>query len=195
MTEANEVKSSVSRPISRRPAARSAAARPQTKPTVKQAERLAPEVKTKPTRRTKRNDASGGDVFYIPPHLIPRGYSVEWKRISTLNKEEDDSYFVDLADQGWEAASVAQFPTLVSKNYTGKSIIRKGMMLMIRPKELTDEARAEDIQAAREQVKDKLAALGKAEKGEFKRKVQALKRTYERPAVDEDDAGIETGEE
>lgn len=193
MTEPVLATAPVTRPKASRPAARRSAARPQAKPAAAVTQRVTPSAKTKPVRRNRRNDVGGGDVFYVPPHLIPRGYTVEWKRISTLNKEEDDSYFVDLADQGWEAATVAQFPDLVSKNYTGKSIIRKGMMLMIRPKELTEEARAEDLQAAREQVKDKLAALGRADKGEFKRKVQAVKRTYERPTVEDDD-GLETGE-
>lgn len=143
---------------------------------------------SRPKRLHRTGDEGGGDEFYVPKRLIPRGYSVEWKRVSTINKEEDDSYFVGLADQGWEPATTDQFPTLVSKNYKGKSIIRKGMMLMIRPVELTEEARQEDIAAAREQVESKLQALGETPKGELTRKVQSLKRSYERPPIEDDEA-------
>lgn len=161
------------------------------------AARVAERVSTdpnKPQRRHKR-DGSGAktSIFDIPKKLIPRGYTVEWKMVSVLGKEADPSYGVELEEQGWVPATIEQFPDLMPKNYQGKSIIRKGMMLMIRPKELTEEARQEDLSEAREQVKDKLIQLGKADKGEFKRKIQKLGRSYERPPVEDD--GIETGED
>jgi len=138
-------------------------------------------------RRHKKTENVGHDPFFIPKEMIPKGYSIEWKRITTVNKEEDDSYFADLDEQGWRPATVKQFPKLVSPGFPGKSIIRKGMMLMIRPKELTEEARQEDLQIAREQVRDKIKSLGQTEKGELKRKVQSLKRTYERPPVEDEE--------
>jgi hypothetical protein len=136
-------------------------------------------------RRRKRSGAEGDD-FYIAPHLIPKGYSVNWKTTSVLGKPVDDSILQSYYEQGWEPATLEQFPGIMSKNYTGKFIVRKGMMLMIRPEEYTKEALAEDQQAAAEQVRDKLKQLGHTETGELRRKVLNVKRGYERPPVDEE---------
>lgn len=161
-----------------RPSNASRLARPET---VREARAVSPEAR--PERKHKRSE--GQDVFYIPASMIPRGYTLEWKRVSILNKPEDDSYFVELAEQGWKAATPQQFPKLVTAENKSKSIIRKGMMLMIRPVELTKEARLEERAAAQEQVRDKLKSIGSADRGEFERNVNSLRRTYERPPVEE----------
>lgn len=137
-------------------------------------------------RRRKRLGAEGDD-FYVPPHLIPKGFSINWKTISVLGKPVDDSVLSSYYEQGWETATLEQFPGIMSKAYTGKSIVRKGMMLMIRPIEYTEEALAEDNQAAKEQVRDKLKQLGQTGENEMKRKVLGVKRGYERPPVDDED--------
>ena len=98
-------------------------------------------VRKEGIRRRSRLGAEGDD-FYVPPHLIPKGYSANWKAISVLGKPVDDSILSSYEEQGWEPATLEQFPGIMSKTYTGKSIVRKGMMLMIRPQEYTDEALA-----------------------------------------------------
>ena len=154
----------------------------------------APKRTTRTTRR-KSNERLG--VFDIPNHLIPKGYAVNWKRVATYGKSEDPSYQVDLQEQGWVPATVDQFPTLVPTGYKETAIIRRGMMLMIRPVEYSREAEAEDYATAREQVTDKLRQLGKAGKGEFKRNpdVTGVSREYatgiSRRAVEPDDESEE----
>lgn len=143
-------------------------------------------VRKEGTRRRKRTGLEGDD-FYVPQHLIPKGYSVNWKTVQVLGKPVDDSILQSYEEQGWEPATLEQFPGIMSKTYTGKSIVRKGMMLMIRPQEYTDEALAEDNQIAKEQVKDKLRQLGQTGQGEMKRKVLGVKRSYERPPVDDEE--------
>lgn len=155
------------------------------------------EVESRPgTARRRRGNSRAHDPFNIPHELIPPGMSVEWKRLTVHGKavsqtggeDEDAAYMIDLEDQGWVPATTDQFPRLVAKNSMAKSIIRKGMILMIRPEEYTDEARAEDKQAARDQVKQGMAKLTKAEaKNELSREVTHLKRGYTRPPVDDED--------
>jgi hypothetical protein len=149
---------------------------------VQEAAVSAPEKRT--LRRKSRINGTQDDAFFVPPEMIPSGYSVEWKRYSTLN-EEDNLHINDMQEQGWEFATVAQFPKLVPPNYTKQMILRKGMALMIRPKEYTDEARAEDLQIARSQVGDKMAQLGQTPKGEMDRRVQELNRSYQPIPVDD----------
>jgi hypothetical protein len=54
--------------------------------------------------------------------------------------------------------------------YAGEDIIlRKGMILMERPQEITDEIKAKDRKAARDQVRMKEAQLNDAPAGQFER--------------------------
>jgi hypothetical protein len=54
-------------------------------------------------------------------------------------------------------------------NTSYETIERDGMILMERPKELTDEARANDIRNARAQVQQKQEQLAQAPQGQFDR--------------------------
>lgn len=144
----------------------------------------------------RRGNSRSHDPFYIPEDMIPRGMSVEWKRLTvhgkavsqTNSEEEDPSYMIDMEEQGWSPATTDQFPRMVGKNSTAKAIVRKGMILMIRPKEYTEEARAEDKMAARTQVRQGLAKLTKGEKkNELDREITHLKRGYVRPPAEDDE--------
>lgn len=146
------------------------------------------------TGRKRRGSSRAHDPFYVPAELIPPGMSAEWKRMTVHGKsvsakggdDEDPSYMLEMEDQGWTPATTDQFPGLAGKNVVSKSIVRKGMILMLRPLEYTEEAREEDKQAARSQVKDAFAKLTKTGDGEMDRKVMKLKRSYDRPPVDEE---------
>jgi hypothetical protein len=100
----------------------------------------------------------GIDDFYIDPRIIPEGWSYEWKRHTILN-QEDPSYQVQLAQGGWEAVPAYRHPQLMPTNYSGNTILRKGMLLMERPLEITARARARDLFNARDQVRMKEAQL------------------------------------
>lgn len=165
-------------------AARRGVQRVSRAPDVRVQEPISQEQEKRSIRRKSRINGVQDDAFYIPPEMIPSGYSVEWKRYSTIN-EEDNLHINDMQEQGWEFATVKQFPKLVPPNYTKQMILRKGMALMIRPIEYTEEARFEDLQIARSQVGDKLAQLGQTPNGEMDRKVQALNKSYQPIPVDE----------
>lgn len=153
-------------------------------PDVRVQESQSQEPEKRSIRRKSRLSGVQDDAFFVPPEMIPMGYSVEWKRYSTIN-EEDNLHINDMQEQGWEFATVKQFPKLVPPNYTKQMILRKGMVLMIRPLEYTEEARYEDLQIARSQVGDKMAQLGQTPNGEMDRKVQALNTSYQPIPVDE----------
>jgi hypothetical protein len=137
----------------------------------------------------KRRQSRAGamrDPFYIPPELIPKGWSVEWKRLETLNKPDDDTgYMGGLYEQGWEPASPDVYRKMLSPGYKHETIVRKGMILMTRPIELTKEAKDEDLLIAREQIDSKMrVVMGETKSGQLQRKVTANSRTYEPLPVD-----------
>jgi hypothetical protein len=125
----------------------------------------------------------GVDEFYIDPAIIPDGWSYEWKRETVLG-QPDPSYQVALAHRGWEPVPASRHPELVPPGWTGAHIPRKGCLLMERPKEITDEVRAQENRRAREQVRQKEAQLSGAPPGTFERDNKGnplvnVKKSYE----------------
>ena len=100
----------------------------------------------------------GTDKFYIDPRVIPDGWSYEWKTHTVLN-QPNPSYQVQLARAGWEPVPRYRHPEMMPDNYPGETIERDGQILMERPAEITDEAKARDLRTARAQVRQKEAQL------------------------------------
>lgn len=96
----------------------------------------------------------GDDEFYIDPRIVPDGWSYEWKRYTTLGAQ-DPSYQVQLAVKGWESVPVSRHPQFMPDGYQGRTIERKGMILMERPLEITEEAKRIELCKARSQVRQK----------------------------------------
>lgn len=137
------------------------------------------------TRKYKRGSRQA-TWDYVPPELIPPGMVVEWKRISTLGEPEPSENLIMLEEQGWEPATKDSFGPMLPLGSEKNTIERRGQRLYMRPKELSDEARAEEKAAADEQLRGKLQQLGMAGQGEFARKSPVVKRTYERIEVPEE---------
>lgn len=137
--------------------------------------------------RKRRGGSQEENVFHIPEdlrtELEAQGMSAEWKRVTYFGKEEDPDYHISLAENGWEPLSLSSFPQfkkLMPKNWSKDTFEKRGQMLMIRPQELTDEARVEDKKNADNQVKGKLASLKEAGPGEAERTLVKVNRSYER---------------
>jgi hypothetical protein len=111
------------------------------------------------------NMDEGEDEFYIDPRVIPDGWSYEWKRHTTLGAE-DPAYQVSIARKGWEAVPVSRHPEMMPDNYKGTTILRKGMILMERPAEITELAKAQELRKARQQVRQKEIQLHGAPAGD-----------------------------
>lgn len=110
----------------------------------------------------------GTDEFYIPPEIIPDGWDYEWKRRLLLNKE-DPAYEVAVARTGWTAVPASRHPSMMPAGTPSHTIERKGMILMERPKIITERARAADARKAAMQVRGKEDQLSLAPKGQFGR--------------------------
>ena len=113
----------------------------------------------------------GTDEFYVPPSLVPDGWTYEWKRHKIWN-QEDPAYTVQLAREGWEEVPLhrnAAHEAMMPRNWSGNTIERKGMILMERPLELTEEARNIEKRRARQQIIAKKEQLGENKAGEFER--------------------------
>lgn len=134
----------------------------------------------------------GTDEFYIPPDIIPDGWTYEWKRHMIFN-QEDPSYTVSLARDGWEPVPVDRCPThraMMPENWKKGTIERKGMMLMERPREITEEVRRMDLMRARNQVRVKEQQLAATPEGTLPRDADSrvrprINKSYESMPIPE----------
>lgn len=111
----------------------------------------------------------GVDKFYVDPADIPDGWDYEWKRVSVFGKQ-DPAYEVQTARKGWEAVPASRHPSYMPGDAKYKVIERDGLVLMERPKEISDEARRAELRKARLQVQRKEEELTGAAPGQFERK-------------------------
>ena len=139
-----------------------------------------------PQRTRRRRLSQGDDMFYLPPDEIPAGSSYEWKRWSVYG-EENPFYIAQMRQQGWEPVDPKRHPNWVPPGYDKPHIIKAGLILMERPMELTKEARREDLEASKQQVRDAEARLGMTAKGELTRNHPGLDnrvtKEYVRPVM------------
>ena len=101
----------------------------------------------------------------------------------TVLGKEDPAYQVSLARTGWEAVPAKRHPEMMPHDYKEAAITRRGMILMERPKEITDEARNIEKKRARDQVRIKEDQLASAPQGQFSRdnkgsSLASVKRGY-----------------
>ena len=122
----------------------------------------------------------GTDEFYIPKGMVPEGWVYEWKR-HTIWNQEDPAYTVQLAREGWEPVPASRHPTWMPSNWEKGSIERKGLILMERPKEISDEVRRIEHRRAREQVRIKESQLSGTPDGTMDRVAPTIKKTFDMP--------------
>lgn len=109
----------------------------------------------------------GTDKYYIPQKDIPDGWTYEWKRKSVMGKE-DHNYQSALLRMGWEPVPASRHPDRMPIGHDGVIEI-DGLILMERPKELTEEARQIELRNARRQVRTKEEQLNSPSPGQFER--------------------------
>ena len=104
--------------------------------------------------------------FDFDQAIIPDGWSYEWKQYSVMGAV-DPSRQIELARMGWEAVPTSRHPEMMPAGTNERNIIRKGMQLMERPKEVTEFAKKRDAQAARDQMRSKKEQVEGAPRGPF----------------------------
>lgn len=135
--------------------------------------------------------SEGTDKFYVSPDMIPDGWTYEWKR-RTVMGQEDPAYQVALARTGWEPVPLQRHPEMMPVNWKGNTIEVEGMMLMQRPKEITDRIEELDRRAARNQVRTKEQQLATAPPGTMEKEFSdprtkpQIKKSYEAMPVPAD---------
>ena len=132
----------------------------------------------------------GTDEFYIPMELIPDGWTYEWKRKSVMG-QEDAAHQVALARKGWEPVPASRHPSFMPEGGNFNTIERKGMILMERPAEVTEEARLIEMRRARAQVRQKEEQLASSPAGQFERankenSLVKVKKSYEAVPIPKD---------
>jgi hypothetical protein len=111
------------------------------------------------------DDSGPGEVFVDKWFAqAPPGWTYEWKTHSVFNKEYPQ-YYSGLLRTGWSPVPAARHRDLIYPGYTGETIINDGLILMERPKELTDRVRRRDLGKAVDQVRNSEAKLVEAPAG------------------------------
>lgn len=128
--------------------------------------------------RSAENGNDFHDDFFIDPRDIPDGWDYNWKRYTTGGMP-DPAYEVELAQAGWEPVDTSRHPHMMPIGHKGP-IERKGMILMERPKEISDIAKQREFANAREAVISKERALGITPSGQFERdsKLTGVRKSY-----------------
>ncbi len=117
------------------------------------------------------------DKYWAPEP--PTGWDYQWKR-RTIYNQEDPAYQVELMRNGWEAVPLDRHPEMMPKGWAGKTIEVDGLVLMERPKVLTDEARTRESRAAVEAVRTKEQQLSSTRDGDLgRRRVLGFSNTIE----------------
>ena len=107
-----------------------------------------------------RTRKSGLDPFDVPLSFIPDGWDYQWNAQEIVGAMEiARGQFNEFQQNGFRAVPASRHDGFfMPRGYTG-SIIVRGQVLMERPKQLGDEARAEDQRNARRQMRDRDEAL------------------------------------
>jgi hypothetical protein len=99
------------------------------------------------------------DRFYVPKEAIPEGWDYEWKAQNIMG-QENTAHMMSMSENGWTPVPASRHPGLfMPQGYEGP-ILRDNMILMERPIELTEEARAEDVAAANALMNHQRQQLG-----------------------------------
>lgn len=128
----------------------------------------------------KRGNAQ--DRFYVPPEIIPEGWSYEWKAYTVVGQPQD-AHQIHMAENGWTPVPAKRHEGLFMPPGHDGSILRDGLILMERPIELTMEARDEDRALSLAQTQAQKEQLGLALPSGFDQRHRGVqpqvRRSYE----------------
>jgi hypothetical protein len=143
--------------------------RPALRPAMREEDPRARAARRTAELRNHLGDADeGADEFYVPGEYVPPGWDYEWKRKTTLGAE-DPAYQVSIARKGWEPVPASRHPDMMPMGNGAATIERKGMVLMERPKEISEDSRRQDRIRAQNQVRANKQKLGQTPDGTMSR--------------------------
>lgn len=107
-------------------------------------------AETREQPRLQRKHKSNQDKFHIPDGLKKDGYDYNWKAVEVYGKPVEAGQIMEFHENHWEPVQADEIRGIMPPDYNG-SIQKGGLMLMKRPSYLSDEARSEELDAARRQ--------------------------------------------
>ena len=109
----------------------------------------------------KREVDEAKDFLFVPKELIPDGIAIEWKRQSVLNKE-DKKHRAEVYRAGWRfiPSNSEGFSEHFASFISGDIFEYEGLVLMYRPKTMSDAAKKEEQRKAGALVQDKMEEMG-----------------------------------
>jgi len=107
-----------------------------------------------------RSSLQVGDEFEIPKSMWPAGWDYQWITLDVHgNKDIVDDHNHSHYMNGWRSVPAERYAgSLLPKDAKGP-FVKKRMMLMERPLVLSEDARAEEIRKAKQQITDQNQAL------------------------------------
>lgn len=109
----------------------------------------------------------GPDELSLDGIAVPSDWTYEWKRRSVYGKE-DPAYDSRLARTGWEEVPAERHPSMMPKGHRG-GITREGLVLMERPRVITERVKQIELKRARGAVQLKEQQLNEGPEGTFAR--------------------------
>lgn len=160
------------------------AVRPVERQEVRQEARPEPKEPVRPTRAAariipqglRRNDRHDEDQFFIPMNIVPEGWEYQWIRKAVMGKP-DMAHLSNMQENHWEPVPKDRHPNIETDH--------DGMVLMERPKYVSDDARAAQFEKADRAVRSVKLNVNQAPDGTFTRnhpsvnKVAGIKRQFD----------------
>ena len=138
------------------------------------------------TNHLRKDDADEVDPKYIPPELIPEGWTFQWKNVTVLGQPIEElvpGYRATMEMNHWEPVPAALLRSILPRSYTGRTVEMGGQMLMMQQTYLAEQSKSRNEKNANDLMQSSAKKLGVAGTGELDRKVQTVRRTYEKMAV------------
>lgn len=117
-------------------------------------------AETREQPRLQRKNRANQDKFAVPDRYKVDGFDYNWKTIEVMGKGVDAAELIERQENHWEPVMAGEIPGIMSPDYSG-AIQKSGLMLMKRPKYLSDEAREEEVSMAYQQSGAKRAELSR----------------------------------
>jgi hypothetical protein len=107
-----------------------------------------------------RSRKGGIDPYHVPSEIVPEGWSYQWNAVTIYNNPDLlVGQQMQMSENGWRPVPAERHPgRYVPFNKTG-DIVRDGMRLEERPIGMTEQARAEEVAAAMQQMRDRDESL------------------------------------
>lgn len=141
--------------------------------------------------RNERHSVYGSpseDWSYIPPEAIPDGCVVQWIAHTVMGMPVQPYEIQRHLENGWQPYPLSLYPSLMPPGFGNDDVVeRNGQRLYVRRKELQDQAREEELHAARAQLSSKLneTKLAQFSNSSAPRTPGSIKTSYDAIPVEE----------